>query len=308
MAKQRWAAFSVADHLDPAALVPDILSFDRLVFPYPRDEQEWNFWESEGWNPRLLDVCLTDLGDLARPFEWGEPERAKFRTRLAEMMAINQLGVSAAAHNARCEATTGRSRWEIAKQATRITIGDEVKYQFGDDCWVMPRYGSLAALQADKWFVIKPDDRERRRTRLAVLIGHELAVPVSADPLKATNLAIELARDGGFQRARRALYEQQELTVLQEQSGIIDARAFADSVADFNRQVHGRTKDVRTCWIFTVLKSVKDGLEILEKPFSSLLGIGLEIAETASDWSEEIPLGPVAVFHYAKRRVFDPSS
>src|SRR5690348_12111390 len=175
---------------------------------------------------------------------WGEPERAKFRTRLAQVRAANELDMSAAAYNARHEAETGQSRWETAKEATRLTIGDIVRYQFGDECWLLPRYGSLAALQADRWFTIKPNDRGRRRTRLTVLVGQELAVPAAADPDKAVDLAIELANDADFQRARRALNEQQELTILQEQSGANDARAFADLVADFNRQVHGRTKDV----------------------------------------------------------------
>ncbi len=45
MAKHRWATFSVEDHIDVTQLIPDILSFDRLIFPYPPDAQERKRWE-----------------------------------------------------------------------------------------------------------------------------------------------------------------------------------------------------------------------------------------------------------------------
>jgi hypothetical protein len=137
-----------------------------------------------------------------------------------------------------------------------------------------------------------------------VLLGHELALPSSANAQRAYELAIELARDSRFQHARRALNERQELTVLQEQSGRSDAQAFADLVSDFNAQVTARTMEVRKGWIFTVLKAGKELAEFVEKPFSSLFGAALEVAETATN-EEHIPPGPIAVFHHTKRRVFD---
>lgn len=32
----RWGTFSVLDHIDHARLIPEILSYDRLVFPCRR--------------------------------------------------------------------------------------------------------------------------------------------------------------------------------------------------------------------------------------------------------------------------------
>jgi hypothetical protein len=170
----------------------------------------------------------------------------------------------------------------------------------------MPRYGSLAALEADRSIGLRPLERNRRRTRLSVLVGHELVLPASSNAEKAFELAIELANDGVFQRVRRELYWKQEMTVLQDQSGKNDAQEFADLVAAFNAQITARTEDVKKGWIFTILKVSKDLSEAIEKPFSTLFGAALEVAETATEDSD-VPPGPVAVFHHAKKRVFEPA-
>jgi hypothetical protein len=306
MAKQRWATFSVEDHKFIKQLIPDILSFDRLIFPYPADDKEWQDWVKNGWDPKLLDTRLTQLGDLATPFEWGNPQRAQFRTRLAAAHKPDELQVTFMHTYAGYEEDTGKSRWEFSKQATRDTIGAAIKRQHGDDCWLLPRYGSLGALQAERSFVINPEERERRRARLTVLLGHELALPSSANAEKAYDLAIELANDGAFRHARRALNSKQEMTVLQEQSGKNDAQEFADLVADFNAKVTARTKDIEKHWIFTLIKTAKELGEIWEKPFSALFGAALEVTETATEENGGPP-GPIAVFHHTKKRVFDPA-
>jgi hypothetical protein len=177
----------------------------------------------------------------------------------------------------------------------------------GDSCWLMPRYGSLAAIEADRSIDLRPRDRKKRRTRLSVLVGHELALPAGANPRAAFELAIDLAKDAKFQRARRELYLKQEMTVLQEQSAQNDAQEFEDLVATFNAQITGRTKDIERGWMFTILKTAQDLGEAIEKPFSTALGTALEIAETATD-DHEIKPGPVAFFHHVKKRVFEPAS
>jgi hypothetical protein len=219
-AKQRWATFSVADQKDIVHLIPDILTFDKLVFPYPRDEEEWEYWKKEDrtkqdWNPELLDQRLRELGELAEAFAWGEPERTQYRTRLAAVRGRDALEISPAASAANYEEAAGRSRWEIAKQATRDTVGAMIKR---DDCWLLPRYGSLAAWQAERSFDIPTTARDQRRARRTVLLGQEFALPSYAKAETAYNLAIELAKKPEFQAARRTMNKTQELTILQEQS------------------------------------------------------------------------------------------
>ena len=120
-------------------------------------------------------------------------------------------------------------------------------------------------------------------------------------------LAIELARDAAFQRARRELYRKQEMTVLQEQSGENDAQEFADLVSTFNAQVTARTQDLEKGWIFTILNTAKDIGGAIENPFSTLLGAALEVAETATE-DHDVAAGPLAVFHHVKKKVFEPAS
>lgn len=300
MAKQRWATFSVVDHQNLAELVPDILSFDKLVFPYPEDEAEWARWEARGWDPQQLDTRLRELGGLAKAFDWGASTAALYRTRLAQAQHKYDLAISKTPN------ADGAGNWALEQQVTRNTVGDQILAECGDDCWLLPRYGSLAALQSEG-SLIPPRRQERRRDRLLVLLGQELALPASANPEKAYQLAIELANDAAFQRARRALNSKQEAIVMQEQSALNDAQEFADLISDFNAQVKARTTETRRGWMFTIIKAAKELADIFEKPVSSFFGAALEVMETATD-TEDVPVGPVAVFHHVKKRVLDPAT
>src|SRR5260370_11318380 len=139
MAKQRWATFSVEDHLDITQLIPDILSFDRLIFPYPPDAQERKRWEEHKWNPDLLDLRLNDLKGIATPFDWDGVQRDQFTTRLAAARNSDKMQVTFMPEYSAYEQNTGISRSEFAKQATRDTIAEAIKRQHGDDCWLLPR-------------------------------------------------------------------------------------------------------------------------------------------------------------------------
>jgi hypothetical protein len=302
MAKLRLATFSVADHIDLRHLIPDVLSFDKLVFPYPRDDDEWQRWESRGWRPDLLAARLTQLGDLAHIYFWGKDEDDSFSTHLAtartKYAGAIPFGI----------ATKGKDaiHWEIAQQGTRISLEMMAKWQFGEEYWLLPRYGSLAAIQAERSFKVPAADLDSRRERLSVLVGHELELPADENPVEAYEKAIALAGRASFQKARRDLNTQQELTVMQEQTGRQDAQAIADLVSDFNAQVRTETKSTRKQWMFTVIKGLKKGVEFVEKPFSTTLDVALEVAETAAD-DHDIPSGPIAVFHHVHRHVFDRS-
>lgn len=291
MAKERWGTFSVEDHKFIGPLVSDILCFDKLVFPYPENKEERGYWQEKGWDPDALDERLMQLGDLAQPFKWGEAQRTTFSERFAKSRAPEKLEIP----------------WEFAKFITQDTIAAKMKREAGDNCWLMPRYGSLAALQSDRSIGLRPRERSQRRARLSVLVGHELALPAAANALAGFELAVGLAKDSAFQRARRELYRKQEMTVLQEQSGANDAQEFADLVSTFNAQVTARTNEVKKGWIFTILKIAKELSEAVEKPFSSFFGAALEFAETGTG-SHDIESGPLAVFHHAQKKVFEPAS
>ncbi len=65
MTRERWGTFSVIDHSNPSAFVPEVLLYDRLVIPVPYSDSDRERWEREGWDPGLLDRRIKTLGDLA---------------------------------------------------------------------------------------------------------------------------------------------------------------------------------------------------------------------------------------------------
>ena len=78
MSRERWGAFSVIDHTDPTNLAPDVLLYDRLVFPFPGADFERKRWEDEGWQPEKLDQLIKMLGDLAITTGWTAQDQLRW--------------------------------------------------------------------------------------------------------------------------------------------------------------------------------------------------------------------------------------
>jgi hypothetical protein len=88
MPDELWGTFSVRDHLRRRAFVADVLLYDRLVIPYPPDEEQRREWRSEGWAPGRLERKLEILAkaDLVRPAPWSEWKRDLFRSAWAQLL------------------------------------------------------------------------------------------------------------------------------------------------------------------------------------------------------------------------------
>jgi hypothetical protein len=73
-----WACFSVFDHVQPGAFLAEVVMYDHLVIPVPpRDEhEEWERWESQGWDPARQQQLLSVLGPLADQVEWTPMRRS----------------------------------------------------------------------------------------------------------------------------------------------------------------------------------------------------------------------------------------
>jgi hypothetical protein len=63
VSREVWGTFSVKDHCKQRAFVAEVLLYDRLVIPYPPNEQERARWASQGWDPQKLDGVLKILDD-----------------------------------------------------------------------------------------------------------------------------------------------------------------------------------------------------------------------------------------------------
>jgi hypothetical protein len=62
---ERWGALSERDHANASSLVAEILMYDRLIVPYPNNEEEIERWRLNNWMPDELFKLLHSLGSPA---------------------------------------------------------------------------------------------------------------------------------------------------------------------------------------------------------------------------------------------------
>lgn len=69
--RQWWGVYSVRAHMNPRALAREILLYDRLVLPTPKDKTEADRWDHQGWDTyqlaypaeaRLMNSVMIRLG------------------------------------------------------------------------------------------------------------------------------------------------------------------------------------------------------------------------------------------------------
>lgn len=300
MARKRWATFSVADHLDIRELVPDVLLFDRLAFPFPADEKEWDYWVQKKWDPKLLQYVLVELEDLAIPVDWGKEQREKFRTNMQQAEAVEDLPLSWIKYAGPIDEAR---KWENAKSMTRDIVGNHVREKRGTDFLVMPCYRSRDAFLGDQGAKISPADRNSRRERLALLVGQRMTVPDHADPRQALKLAIDLARDETYRRYRRRLFDWQEDVIRREQSQDDDLEQLGDLIAELNAYVARERARRRQQWVFYALKRVAG---LVGDPIGLVADATIDAAEIISDKADTAP-GAMAAFHHVRERVMDAS-
>ena len=102
MARRLWGCYSVADHLEHRAFVADVVTYDRLVVPFPSSD-DLGRWEAH-WNPERQQRLLEILGGLAERVEWSETLRKQFAQ----------------------EWSPGDAALDLAYGATRRIISDDV--------------------------------------------------------------------------------------------------------------------------------------------------------------------------------------
>ena len=249
MARKRMATFSVMDHLHPASLVPAVLQFDRLAFPYPNPAEpaEWDRWCSKNWDPHLLEYCLIELRDQAEMVYWGRAQRDDLRIR-REKLARQTAGGSLFAVPA-----TPAEREAGGKSRTPQKLKEMLEARW-KDYWVTPAYSSRAEMQAVEGEV-KSADEAARRDKMVLLIGHQLEVPHAKDEKLAFRLAAELARDVEYQKSRRALANWQEGVLARSQTTADDEQELADLISDLNAHIAKSKAERRTAWFFWLLKA-----------------------------------------------------
>jgi hypothetical protein len=252
MTRERWGTFSVIDHKDNSAFVPEVLLYDRLVIPVPYNEEDRQRWTEAGWDPDLLDERLETLGDLALRSVWDEAQQQTFHQRMEQ---LNRVRFDT-------RSIVQEAKGAVPYQMTRMILAEQkpVKLPEGvSHVNVVSAYQSEKDFEAD--FILKEDSDDQ--SLLGLLLGQKIAVPLSDDePHEALIRAIDLARSAEFRRKRRSLYKWQEDVL---RSGIEPENAIEEMnqlIIDYNESVRKAVKTVYYKYAFT------------------LAGIGLSLAGT----------------------------
>ncbi|HYM08376.1 MAG TPA: hypothetical protein VEU11_17620 [Terriglobales bacterium] len=174
MASQRWGTFSVIDHKDAAAMVPEVLLYDKLVLPYPFSAEERQRWDIVGRDTGLLDRRFDALGPLAVKALWDLDRKKKFEVWMNELEHVDQDLAQ----------MTEEARQKMAFAMTRHILAQDMPLpQDGTRIVRVAAYQSEADLQSH--FILDSNPEEKERETLGYLLAHRIAVPTDLDPEKA---------------------------------------------------------------------------------------------------------------------------
>jgi hypothetical protein len=288
MLRSRWGVFAVKDHQGAATLIPEVLLYDRLIFPYPVGEERAR-WAAEGRDPDNLDKRLDLLGDLAEPVPWSLAYRGEWR----------------AARDAIREDVADMEREErenLGYMLTRRVLAQGVRRSVSSLVDVVAAYPSRAALEADH-FLGKAEDA----AAACVALKYEFLTPASErDPEGVLRDAVALAKDATFRERRQEFYHWQGeylagTTGLSPEQAVEAMHEMAQKYSDAVKSAH--TKFVKkTAFVVASAALSVTGALISMNPLP-LVGTALSLVQFLTlDRKPTISAGraaPAAMFHDA---------
>lgn len=220
MAIERWGSLSVADHNDVAALVADVLLYDRLVMPMytecdDRDEQA--YWEKMGWNQEVQLSRRKQLDDLIIEIAWDKNRRKTYSDRYSAAVQLD-----------------GEAN---GKMVTRWLLTEDQNYQLPkgvNHADIFVAYNSKKSTQQGIPLNNLDMARIDEESKIGVLIAHELGVPDIDDQEAALREAISLSKETEFRFKRADLYDFQ-MTCLNRG---MSAKAIVAELKDRNQELN----------------------------------------------------------------------
>lgn len=288
---ERWGSLSVDDHVDTAALVANVLLYDRLVVPVMTEKQvdrnERDYWISKGWNPDLQSDRLKQLDKLAIHRPWSAARREIFRSRAQELDAE------------RLDAT--------GKQLTRMILAQEQaidKPPGVQGVTVLAAYNSTTSIKQD----FKVSDTKSHLAAQAYLLSRRLAVPDLPNVEDSLNAAMALSREPDFQVKRSDLFEWQELAVVRGWKPEDTVPRISEMVDRYNKKVQDAAGKVKWKFAFTIFGA---GLGfVFGGPVGAAAGAALSLIKfNTLERKPAIETGnlqPVAMFHDIETRLGIP--
>jgi hypothetical protein len=182
------------DHDKPAALAPEVLLYDRLVFPVPATEIEKARWEGQGWKPDEQERLLAELGDLVVSTRWDARDQLKWADEYEKLKFDVDNVVSEA-------------KGSLAYQATRMVLAQK-QYP------LPPGVDGIDVIAA-----ASSEQRLRQRTgvdleetttvvsNFGLRLTQCIAVPLARrDPIDTLKSTVELAGDAEFRQKRSTVF------------------------------------------------------------------------------------------------------
>jgi len=292
MTRERWGTFSVIDHKNSAALVPEVLLYDRLVLPVPMSPDERIRWSGRGWAPEILDQRLAQLGTLAVQANWNYDDRTQVIKAWEQRLRTIRQDADQILRDIKEKSPFQMTRMVLANSQP-VVLPEGVTSVV-----------SVAAFQSQQEFdsCYRLQSLENDRASLGFLLGQRLAVPHDENPEHALEKAIVLVRENEkFREHRRKLYEWQENALRDRITPENAAKEMDQLVADYNRCVEQATQNVYYKFAFTVA-GVALGLAAapLSIPFATATVLLALVQFTTLDRQPVIEPGesaPAAMFH-----------
>lgn len=239
MSQERWGIFAVNDHLQRHPFFVDVLLYDRLVIPYPPDDDR-QLWTAQGWQPDRLEAILEILGELAIPVLWDENKRDRFKSRYMAAQSAN-LDVSNMADYQHSNLNPF--------YLTRMLLGTEFLPQLPkgvSKVWVMAAYPSASEYRQDYTATAR---QERSETVGLIFTSRFLAPKVSGKSDKdLLRQAVRLASRDDFRQKRAQLYKWQEDIIEKDIPDDTAVEEMERYLQQYNEVVRHAKRQV--CWKF----------------------------------------------------------
>lgn len=266
-ARPRWGTYSVRAHTDLPQLIADAMLYDVLVFPCPEDDADFDRWEGEGWDPELLALRITQLGDAAVAVPWDSQLRETWAYKYKQLNEEQRQDPNIA---------YDLTSWQLSTDSFLTLMGqddDRVMAVAKGPPQIHPRYAErdgrpraqreqlelVAAFQrpweavsfAGAFDLVGPGAQSPDVPDAGARVRLRLAVPEDADEAML-HRTLDLIGDADFQHARRRLWSWEEglpdNVTPQEAPLLLEAL-----VEDYNAAVRRQIKATRLKTVFLIV-------------------------------------------------------
>lgn len=261
--RPRWGTYSVKGHTDLAMLIEDMLLYDVIVFPSPDTDDEYARWERQKWDPDLLALRVTQLGDHAVVCPWDGSLRGEWQNRMEHPPSVPEDAFNVTASVLADAPLRLLMGLDDARYEDALLTSPKVRASFGDHLGIARAQAEplelVASFQRETDLAASTGARSIGESRAefygtgddGVRLRFALQAPADAneDTLHRT---LDLIEGDDFQHARRRLWSFEK-----ELPAHLDSDQLADTldvlVKDYNRAVTKQSRATKVAWALLIV-------------------------------------------------------